>query len=123
VAHLLNGTVSGMKSFDIIAVAPATEKLWAMACEKMDVDIIALDLSQRLPFFVKPKQVELAIGRGVYFEIGYSGAIVDATARRNLISNAIQLVRASRGRHVVISSKAERAILARGPCVDARPYH
>lgn len=115
VAHLLNGTASSMKEFDIVAVTPTTERLWAQACEKMDVDIISLDLSKRLPFFVKPKQVNVALARGIFFEIEYSAAIADATARRNLISNAIQVVRASKQKGIIISSRASRAMLARGP--------
>eukprot|EP00035_Acanthoeca_spectabilis_P026467 m.462800 g.462800 ORF g.462800 m.462800 type:complete len:290 (+) comp22802_c0_seq1:114-983(+) len=115
VAHLLNGTSTAMKEFDVIAVQPTTEKLWAQACEKLDVDLISLDLSKRLPFFVKPKQVNVALDRGLFLEIGYSAAISDVTARRNLISNAIQMVRASKQRGIVLSSNAARAMLARGP--------
>jgi hypothetical protein len=40
--------------------------------------------------------VNQAIERGVYFEIQYTAALHDAVARRNLISNAIALVNASK---------------------------
>lgn len=36
-------------------------------------------------------------------------------ARRNLISNATQLIRATRGRGLIISSEAKRAVGCRGP--------
>ncbi len=36
-------------------------------------------------------------------------------SRRNLISNATQLIRATRGRGIVISSQAENALACRGP--------
>lgn len=36
-------------------------------------------------------------------------------ARRNLISNATQLIRATRGRGIVISSEAKKALACRGP--------
>lgn len=39
----------------------------------------------------------------------------DSGARRNLISNATQLIRATRGRGLVISSEAKRAVGCRGP--------
>eukprot|EP00041_Stephanoeca_diplocostata_P009089 m.138834 g.138834 ORF g.138834 m.138834 type:complete len:111 (-) comp17596_c0_seq12:432-764(-) len=93
-----------MKEFDIVAVNPTTEKLWAQCCEKLEIDIISLDLSKRLPFFMKPKQIGQAIDRGIYFEIAYSAAIHDTLGRRNLIANAIQLVRAAKQKHIVLSS-------------------
>lgn len=39
----------------------------------------------------------------------------DSAARRNLISNATQLIRATRGRGLVVSSEAKRAVGCRGP--------
>ena len=39
----------------------------------------------------------------------------DSGTRRNLISNATQLIRASRGRGLVISSEAKMAVACRGP--------
>ena len=38
-----------------------------------------------------------------------------STARRNLIQNATELIRAARGRGIVISSEAKRALACRGP--------
>ena len=64
-------------------MTPTTEKLFAQCCEKLDIDIISLDLSKRLPFFIKPKQVNVAMDRGIYFEIGYSASIQDQHARRS----------------------------------------
>jgi len=70
--HQQNGNSPAAKQFDIVAVTPLTEKLFAQCCEKLDVDVITLDLAHRLPYFIKPKQANVAIERGVYFEIGYS---------------------------------------------------
>lgn len=59
-----------------------------------------------------------AIQRGVKFEICYGSGILNSdggTSRRNLISNATQLIRATRGRGIVISSEAKRALACRGP--------
>ena len=57
------------------------------------------------------------VKRGIRFEICYSqGLLGDANARRNLISNATQLIRATRGgRGIIISSEAKRAVGCRGP--------
>jgi len=55
--------------------------------------------------------------RGIKFEICYAPGVLasDSSARRNLISNATQLIRATRGRGIVISSEAKRAMSCRGP--------
>ena len=59
-----------------------------------------------------------ALQRGIRFEICYGPGILNSdggASRRNLISNATQLIRATRGRGIVISSEAKRALACRGP--------
>jgi ribonuclease P/MRP protein subunit RPP1 len=98
-------------------VRPTTEKALLQACTTLDIDIISLDLSVRHPYHFKFKTLATAITRGVRFEICYAPSIVhsDATARRNLISNATQLIRATRGRGIIISSEAKNALGLRAP--------
>lgn len=61
--------------------------------------------------------VSAAISRGVRFEICYGPGITGSgiDARRNLIGNAISLIRATRGRGIIISSEAQRALAVRAP--------
>jgi len=63
------------------------------------------------------KMLAAAVERGIKFEICYASGIMatDSNARRNLIGNASQLIRATRGRGLVISSEAHRAVGCRGP--------
>ncbi len=70
------------------------------------MDIIALELWQRLPFKLKPALVKAALARGVFFEICYAPALREPSARRNLFANAQALVRATRGRNIIVSSGA-----------------
>lgn len=57
-----------------------------------------------------------AIKSGKRFELSYAqGVMGDSSVRRNLISNATQLIRASRGRGLIISSEARTAVACRGP--------
>ena len=95
---------------------PTTEKALHQACS-LDCDLISLDLTIRFPFHFKHKTLSTALQRGVKFEICYAPGILasDSSARRNLISNATQLIRATRGRGIVISSEAKRAAGCRGP--------
>ncbi|KAI8056779.1 RNase P subunit p30-domain-containing protein [Syncephalis plumigaleata] len=101
--------------FDIIAVRPTTEKALQIACSTLDVDIISLNLSSRLPFYLKHTLINQAISRGICFEITYAPAIRNAASRRQLISNATSLVRVTRGRHIIVASDAATALELRGP--------
>jgi RNase P/RNase MRP subunit p30 len=62
-------------SYDIVAVCPSNEKLFQQCCQNLEIDIISLDLSHKLPFSVKTPIVQQAIARGIHFEICYSSAL------------------------------------------------
>ena len=103
-------------SYDLLALRPTNEKSFQLCCGSLDCDIISIDFSQRLPFILKFKTVSSAVQRGVRFEICYSPGIVDGTdARRNVISGATSLIRATRGRGIIISSEAKTALGLRAP--------
>lgn len=104
------------QAYDILALRPIDEKTLQNACSNLECDLISLDLSQRFSFYFKFKTVSECIKRGIRFEICYAqGLLGDAAARRNLISNATQLIRATRGRGIVVSSEARRAVACRAP--------
>lgn len=105
-------------AYDVLAIRPDDEKSLQQACQALECDVISLDLSTRFPFYFKHKTVANALHRGVKFEICYGPGILNSdggASRRNLISNATQLIRATRGRGIVISSEAKRALACRGP--------
>ncbi|KAK6432492.1 RNA-binding RNA processing protein rpp1 [Oleoguttula sp. CCFEE 5521] len=102
--------------YHILALRPTDEKSLQLACSSLDCDIISLDLSIRHPFHFKHKMLMEAIKAGKKIEICYSqGMMGDSQARRNLIGNVSQIVRATRGRGLVISSEAKSAVGLRGP--------
>ncbi|EER39039.1 ribonuclease P protein subunit p30 [Histoplasma capsulatum var. duboisii H88] len=103
--------------FSLIALRPLNEKCLTLACNSLDCDIISLDLSTRLPFHFKFKTLAAAIARGIRLEICYGPGVTGsgAEARRNLIGNAASLIRATRGRGLIISSEAKRALGVRAP--------
>lgn len=112
-----NNRIAALSSnYDVLALRPVDEKTFQHACNTADCDLISLDLTQRLGYHFKFKTVSDAIKRGVRFEVCYSqGLLGEALARRNLISNVTQLIRATRGRGIIISSEAKRALGCRGP--------
>ena len=105
-------------AYNLLALRPTTEKTLQLCCTSLECDLISLDLSQRLTFLLKFKTVSSALQRGIRFEICYSPAIQtsgNSEARRNLISGATQLIRATRGRGIILSSDAKNALGVRGP--------
>ncbi len=104
-------------AYNIVALRPTNEKVLSLCCQSLECDLISLDLSLRLPFILKFKTMAAALQRGIRFEICYSGGVISSgtDARRNLISGATALIRATRGRGIIISSEARSALGFRGP--------
>ncbi|KAL4738990.1 RNase P subunit p30-domain-containing protein [Aspergillus similis] len=105
------------QAYDLVAVRPTNEKALLNACTNAECDIISLDLSVRHPYHFKFKMLSAAVARGIRFEICYGPGITGSglEARRNLIGNAMALIRATRGRGIIVSSEAKRALGVRAP--------
>jgi len=110
--HTNNPTVN---AFDLLAVRTSSEKVFASACSAYEIDIISLECSSRLPFFLKGSTLGLALDRGVYLEICYAAGIRDPNARRHLYNNAKRLVTLTKGKNIIFSSEALNALEIRSP--------
>ncbi|NXR97232.1 RPP30 protein, partial [Oxylabes madagascariensis] len=111
--NLLRSTSANIRLYDIIAVFPKTEKLFHVACTTLDVDLVCINVTEKLPFYFRRPPVNMAIDRGIYFELLYTPAIKDSTMRRYTISNAISLMQICKGK---VSSQSENKPLElRGP--------
>ncbi|CAK7201239.1 RNA-binding RNA processing protein rpp1 [Sporothrix eucalyptigena] len=109
-------------AYDLVAVRPTTEKAFQAACLNMaEPALISLDLTTYFPFYFKHRACMAAVRRGVHFEVCYSQALragdasstgADtksggaARARALFIANLAGLIRATRGRGIVVSSGA-----------------
>ncbi|KAF2266083.1 ribonuclease P/MRP 30 subunit [Lojkania enalia] len=103
--------------YDIIAARPTDERTLQQACMSLDVDLISLDLTQKFERHFKFPMLGSAVSRGVKIELSYGQGLLsnDSTAKRNLISNATQLIRVTRGRGLVFSSEARSVLGIRAP--------
>ena len=112
-----NHRLSSLQSqYNLLALRPTNDKSFQLCCSSLECDLISLDLSQRLPFILKFKTVSAAMQRGIRFEICYSPGIDGGTdAKRNVISGATSLIRATRGKGIILSSEARSALSLRGP--------
>ncbi|XP_041369301.1 ribonuclease P protein subunit p30-like [Gigantopelta aegis] len=104
-----------VQAYDLVAVEPTSEKTFHLACGTLDIDIISLNMVERLPFYVKRPSINLALDRGIFFEIKYAPTIRDSTARRNTIAAAQSLVEVCKGKNVIVSSGSEKAMELRAP--------
>ena len=96
---------SQLSAWDLLAAQPTHDKAFQAVCKDADVDLITFDLTlPRLPFAPRTTTMNLAMQRGVYFELNLAGLFRDPESRRNTITNAALLIRMSRGHHLVISS-------------------
>lgn len=114
----LNYRLSALAStYDILALRPTSEKAFSAACTTLsEHSIISLDLTQRFLFPFRPKPFMAAVNRGIRFEICYAQATMgDAAARRNFISGTLGILRATRGRGLIVSSEAGDVLGVRAP--------
>ncbi|XP_052228611.1 ribonuclease P protein subunit p30-like isoform X4 [Dreissena polymorpha] len=85
------------------------------ACTALNVDIITLDVTEKLPFKLKRTTINAAVQRGIKFEFQYSPAIRDSTLRKYFIANAQQFVFCDKGKNIILTSGCEKAMELRGP--------
>ncbi|KAL0210766.1 hypothetical protein P9112_009064 [Eukaryota sp. TZLM1-RC] len=118
--HFFNTNSSHLRGYDLVAVRPTTEDTFRLACGELEVDVISIDLSQRLPFHLKHTQLKQALKRGVYFEIIYFNLLMDPdnsfnTPRMNFISNVSQLLSVTKGQNCFFSSGSRDPFDLRAP--------
>ncbi|KAJ1655592.1 RNA-binding RNA processing protein rpp1 [Dispira simplex] len=114
-SYELGFTSKATNEFDILAVQPTSANAFQMACSTLEVDIISLDMSGRLPFWPRAPMVNQAISRGIHFEIVYAPAIDNGKARRHLMAGATHLHHLTRGKNLILSSQAKTVFELRAP--------
>lgn len=86
-----------LHQYDILAVIPTDEHTFQYACEKLDIDIIAIDASTVQHFQLKNNSVQAAIGRGVVFELQYNCSLLSSSSKKIFLATAMKVVRVTRG--------------------------
>lgn len=109
-----------LNSYDLVAVRPLDQEcLYEQAFTKSDADIISLDLSVRLNFYIQKTWIKLAVARGIQIEIVYGSGCLEqqsAALRKVFLMNAIQLTRLCKGgRNLILSSEAVSLLYMRSP--------
>lgn len=106
-------------SYDILATEPADEKLFHKVCtESEHIDLITFNfLAGGAPAFkLQPGVVKVAQERGIHFEISIGPGLRTSTnAKQSLIAYARKIVRATKGKNVILSVGALKSSEVRGP--------
>ncbi|KAM7194284.1 RNase P subunit p30 domain containing protein [Naviculisporaceae sp. PSN 640] len=107
------------RAYDLVALRPTNEKAFSWACLQVTEvpAIISLDFTTFLGYHIHHRTAMAAVHRGSRFEICYSQVLggVDSRARSSFIGNVLSLVRATKGRGIIVSSEARNALGLRGP--------
>jgi ribonuclease P/MRP protein subunit RPP1 len=102
-----------MQSYDLVAVKPMTDKLFQLACNQLEVDIIMIDPSSRLR--VKQSTINQALRRGITFEISYGPLIRSNESRKQILMNAAELMRKTKGKQTIVTSDLQSVMDMRNP--------
>jgi len=96
-----------LRRFDIVAVAPTSERALLMCLDVPYVDLISLTLSMKMPFPLRPQTVSRIKQKNVHIELCYAVAVRDAPSRRLVAANGASIARATGGNAVIVSSGAQ----------------
>lgn len=104
-----------LKSYDILAIIPKNEKMFELACNDINVDIISINFEEKINFYLKKTLILSAVSKNIFFEIIYNGFILDNSKRAIFISNVLMLLEVTKGKNIIISSGADNFIDHRSP--------
>lgn len=107
-----------LASYDMVAIVPYTADALlrcAQAPVAPAIDIVRVPMDQRVPYVLSAGNMRKVAKAGIAVEIPYGRALLDSSARRHLIANAAQVVRACPRDSIVIVSDVEEDAHLRAP--------
>ncbi len=113
-AQALHSSNDILRQFDIVAVTPGNQKVLALCCQQADVDIITIDFRSK-SLSLNKKLLDVAVQRGICFELLYCPVLAASGGRQHIISNSKVLIQYLRGRHLILSSGCETLGALRAP--------
>lgn len=72
-------------------------------------------MHEKFAFKLNPKILRNAIEKGIFFEINYSESIVNSNKRSTIFSNAMTLIKATKGKNLILSSGSSKSLFHRSP--------
>ncbi|KAH8262842.1 hypothetical protein KR044_000828 [Drosophila immigrans] len=115
VSHAMSVSMN-LRKFNLIAGQPKTDAALTHCCTTFNGDIITFDSLAGSRLLVNRKAYQIAIRRGIYFELKYSPAIVDSNYRKDMIKVAQNYCTKGKSRNIIFSSGAANEFQLRSPC-------
>lgn len=115
--HGINLQNEVIRSYDIFAIQPDTEKMLQCAINSLEPDLVSLDLHSRMYSALSWGLARQALDKGITLELAY-GALTsgDLQSRSQLISAARMMTRVTKGgRGVVFSARTAQPWDLRAP--------
>jgi len=104
------------RCWDILCVQPLSEEAWRKCCSgEFSCDVISLNLGEKLPFRMKRSDIDGFVRRNGFFEIIFTQALRDSSARRYVFQNSQEFIRVTRGKNVILTSGAANVMEMRSP--------
>ncbi|KAH8378285.1 hypothetical protein KR093_010524, partial [Drosophila rubida] len=133
VSHAMSVSMN-LRKFNLIAGQPKTDAALTVSkyaihqnvinssvylqhcCTSFNGDIITFDSLGGCRLLVNRKAYQIAIRRGIYFELKYSPAIADSNYRKDMIKVAQNYCTKGKSRNIIFSSGAANEFQVRSPC-------
>ncbi|EDR28898.1 ribonuclease P protein subunit p30, putative [Entamoeba dispar SAW760] len=95
-------------SFELVAIKPMSDKVFVDACTSFQIDLITFNYSEQLSFRFHVPTLRTAMNRGLFFEIDLSPLLEqsDQKQKQSFILNATDLITATKGKSIILSSGA-----------------
>lgn len=120
---LIKNNSKSLKKFHLVCGVPKSDAAMQHCCSTFIGDIIGMNtLDDSKSIIINHKCYQLAIRRGLCFEIKYSPAIIDSSRRREIITTAHGYASQRKSKNVIISSGALNRFQVRGPYDIANLY-
>lgn len=84
-------------------------------CTSFSGDIITFDPQAGSRLLVNRKAYQIAVRRGIFFEIKYAPAIADSNNRKDMIKVAQNYCTKGKSKNIIFSSGAAHEFQVRGP--------
>lgn len=101
----------------MIAGAPLNENAIQHCCSLFSGDIFAMYFNDDSTNNIKVshKYYDIAVRRGIFFEIKYSPALIDSTLRKTILSIAYNYTTNRKAKNIIITSGAKLKFQVRSP--------
>ncbi|XP_017046104.1 ribonuclease P protein subunit p30 [Drosophila ficusphila] len=114
VAHAMSVSLN-LRKFNLVAGQPKTDAALTHCCTAFNGDLITFNPVAGSRLMVNRKAYQVAVRRGMFFEIKYAPAIVDSNNRKDMIKIAQNYCTKGKSKNIIFSSGAAHEFQLRGP--------